>query len=118
MNSGTYGFFLGAAPGLAYIFCTLFRVQRVLARAKALAREKGEFLDMDSAENQNFYFLLGPGRFIKPGDGPGVRQGKELLLSIRSDMFRRHWIGLVLVVCGAFLGVGISTAIDFLMARQ
>jgi hypothetical protein len=118
MDSGTYGFFLGAAPGFAYIFRTLISVQRVLSRAKALAREHGEFLDLDSAENQNFDFLLSPGKFIKPGDGPGVRQGKELLLSIRSDMFRRHWIGLVLVVVGIFLGLGISTGVDLLMAKS
>lgn len=117
MDSGTCGFFLGAAPGMTYIAGNLLRTQRVLATAKALAREHGEFLDMDSAENQNFDFLLSPEKFVKPGDGPGVREGKNLLLSIRSDMLRRHWIGLALVVVGIFVGLGVAAGIDVLMGR-
>jgi hypothetical protein len=72
---------------------------------------------MDSSENQNYDFLLWPGNFIKPEDGPGVRQGKNLMLSARGRMLRCVLIGAVIAVVGAVLGVVICTGIDVLMAR-
>lgn len=115
MSSDTLGFILGAVPGGIYTLSNILRMRRVQSRAVALAREHGEFLDMDSSENQNFDYLLDPGKFIKPNDGPGARRGKELLLSVRNQMLKRHLIGAALLVVGAVLGVGISAAVDLVM---
>lgn len=118
MNSGDYGFLIGAGPGYAHLLWTMFWFRRVKKEAVALARKKGEFLDLDSSENQNYDFLLRPGKFIKPGDGLGVREGKELMLSARGQMLKRVRTGAVLTVVGAVLGVVVFTGVDLVVARR
>ena len=93
----SYGFFGGAAPGLTYLFITLFRLRKVKLRAQEIAREQGEFLDFDSSENQSFDFFINPRAFIKPTDGPGARSGKALLLSVRDEVWRRMWIVVIML---------------------
>jgi len=117
VTSGNYGFLIGAVPGYAYFLWTMLWFRRVKKEAVALAWKKGEFLDMDSSENQNYDFLLRAGKFIKPGDGLGAREGKEHMLSARGRMLKRFRTGAILAVVGALIGVGVSTGIDLLMAR-
>jgi len=105
MDVGLVGFFVGAAPGLTYILVTMFRVRQVQGQAREIARQHGEFLDFDSSENQSYDFLLSPEKFIKPTDGPGVRSGKSLLLSIRDKMWKRLWVGVVLMFVGMPIGI-------------
>jgi hypothetical protein len=112
-----YGFFGGAAPGMISIFRGMIRVWRTMRLAREVARQQGEFLDLDSSDNQNLDFMLSPQSFIKPSDGPGVRSGKELLLSIRPEVMRRYRIGMVMVLVGVPMGMGVATGIEYLMGR-
>jgi len=114
---GTYGFLGGAAPGCIYFLVSLFRLQKVKVQAQAIAREQGEFLDFDSAENQSFDFLLNPQAFIKATDGPGVRDGKNLLLSVRDRTWKRMWIAVVLIAVGAPIGLFVSTCAEYALGR-
>jgi hypothetical protein len=109
MDLGLLGFLAGSAPGFSYVLITMFRVRQVQDEAREIARRQGEFLDFDSSENQSYDFLLNPQNFIKPADGPGVRSGKSLLLSIRGKMWKRLWIGVILMIVG--MPVGILTAV-------
>jgi hypothetical protein len=108
MDLGLVGFLAGGAPGFSYVLITMFRVRQVQAKAREIARQQGELLDFDSSENQSYDFLLNPQNFIKPTDGPGVRSGKNLLLSIRDKMWKRLWIGVTIMIIG--MPIGILTA--------
>jgi hypothetical protein len=112
-----YGFFGGAAPGIVNILRGMIRVWRTMRLARDVARQQGEFLDFDSSENQNLDFMLSPQSFIRPNDGPGVRSGKELLLSIRLEVMRRYRIGVVMVLIGVPMGMGVATGIEYVMGR-
>jgi len=105
MDVGLVGFFVGAAPGVTYVLITMFRVRQAQGQAREIARQHGEFLDFDSSENQSYDFLLSPEKFIKPTDGPGVRSGKSLLLSIRDKMWKRLWVGVALMFIGMPIGI-------------
>jgi hypothetical protein len=105
MDLGLVGFLAGGAPGFSYVLITMFHVRQVQAEAREIASEQGEFLDFDSSENQSYDFLLNPQNFINPADGPGVRSGKNLLLSIRDKMWRRLWIGVTLMITGMPIGI-------------
>jgi hypothetical protein len=109
-----YGFFGGAAPGIVNILRGMFRVWRTMRLAREVARQKGEFLDFDSSENQNLDFMFYPQNFIKPNDGPGARSGKELLLSIRPQVLRRYKIGVVMMLIGIPIGMFVATSIEYL----
>jgi hypothetical protein len=61
-----------------------------MSEAHNIAQRRGELLDFDSSENQSYHFLLNPQNFIKTADGPGVRDGKNHLLSIRDRMWWRY----------------------------
>lgn len=117
MDLGLYGFFGGAAPGIAYLLLTMVRVRQTMSAARNIAQRQGEFLDFDSSENQSYDFLLSPQNFIKPTDGPGVRDGKKHLLSIRDWMWRRYWIGLILVIVGVPVGLFLATCAEYLLGR-
>lgn len=113
----SYGFFGGAAPGLTYLFITLFRLRKVKLRAQEIAREQGEFLDFDSSENQSFDFFINPRAFIKPTDGPGARSGKALLLSVRDEVWRRMWIVVIMLSVGMPVGLLLSTCAEYASGR-
>lgn len=116
-NLSSYGFFGGVAPGIAYFLITLFRLRKVKIQAQEIARQHGEFLDFDSAEHQSYDFLLNPQAFIKPTDGPGVRSGKNLLLSARDKTWRRMWIAVILTAVGLPVGLFISTCAEYALGR-
>jgi hypothetical protein len=109
-----YGFFGGMAPGMVVILRGMIRVWRTMRLARSVARQQGEFLDFDSSENQNLDFMLHPQNFIRPSDGPGVRTGKELLLSIRPEVLRRYKVGGVMVLVGVPVGMFVVTGIEYL----
>ncbi|UPG87605.1 hypothetical protein L2Y94_09710 [Luteibacter aegosomatis] len=110
MDLGLFGFLVGGAPGFSYVLTTMFRVRQAQAEAQKVARQHGEFLDFDSSENQSYDFLLNPRNFIKPSDGPGVRRGKNLLLAIRDKMWKRLWIGVILMIVGMPVGIFAAAA--------
>jgi hypothetical protein len=45
MSSGALGFFLGAAPGVAYVLRSMVSFQREIAKAQGLARDAGDLFD-------------------------------------------------------------------------
>ncbi|MGF6710364.1 hypothetical protein QFZ41_001328 [Luteibacter sp. W1I16] len=104
MSSGALGFFLGAAPGLMYLAKNMFGFQRELVAAQDMAREDSDLLDMHFSFALKADYLLRPGNFVRPGDGPGLRRAKLHLLSVRKKFLVRHAIGALLVAVGAFLG--------------
>lgn len=108
-----YGFFGGAAPGIVNILRGMMHAWRTMRLAREVARQQGEFLDFDSSENQNLDVMLHPQNFIRPSDGPGVRSGKELLLSIRPEVLRRYKLGGVMVLIGVPLGMFVVTCIEY-----
>ncbi|TCV92802.1 hypothetical protein EC912_106141 [Luteibacter rhizovicinus] len=111
MDSGAYGFFLGAAPGLSYIVGNMIQLQRVTAKAQEIARQNGELLDVHFSPSLRVDYLFRPGSFIRPDDGAGLRNAKELLLSVRRKMLIRHALGALMTVIGALIGVVIAIAI-------
>lgn len=119
MDLGFFGFLVGAAPGFSYVLIIMFRIRQMQAKAREIARQRGEFLDFDSSENQSYDFLLNPKNFIKPADGPGVRSGKSLLLSIRDKMWKRLWIGVILMIVGMPVGILAAAACtEYFLAPQ
>lgn len=102
---GVYGFFLGSAPGIAYGLWNLSRVQRVVREAQRIARDHGEWLDIDSSPSIRFDYIFRPKHFSRPEDGVGVRLAKSRLLSIRRQAMRRHVASALFAAIGAFLGV-------------
>lgn len=116
-NLSSYGFFGGVAPGCIYFLITMFRLRKIKIQAQEVAREQGEFLDFDSAENQSYDFLLNPQAFIKPTDGPGVRSGKNLLLSARDKIWKRMWIAVILTAIGLPIGLFVSTCAEYASGR-
>jgi hypothetical protein len=119
MDLGFFGFLVGAAPGLGYVLITMFRIRQMQAKAREIARQHKEFLDFNSSENQTYEFLLNPQNFIKPSDGPGVRSGKNLLLPIRGKMWKRLWIGVILMIVGMPVGILAAAACtEYFLAPQ
>lgn len=119
MDLGFIGFLVGGAPGFNYVLITMFRVRQVQAKAREIARQGGELLDFDSSENQSYDFLLNPQNFIKPADGPGVHSGKNLLLSIRDKMWKRLWIGVILMIVGMPVGIlAAAVCTEYFLAPQ
>nr|WP_063571961.1 hypothetical protein [Luteibacter rhizovicinus] len=116
-NLSSYGFFGGVAPGCIYFLITLLRLRKVKAQAQEVAREQGEFLDFDSAENQSFDFMLNPQAFIKPTDGPGVRSGKNLLLSVRDSTWKRMRVAVIMTAVGLPIGLFVSTCAEYAIGR-
>lgn len=117
MDLSLYGFFGGAAPGVIYLLGTMLRVRRLMSEATDIARRQGEFLDFYSAENQSYDFMFNPHRFVKPGDGPGVQSGKNLLLSHRDQVWRRYRNGVILVIGGVPIGLLMATCGEYLLGR-
>lgn len=117
MDLSPYGFVAGAAPGLISLLRTMLGVRRVMSEARDIARGHGELLDFHSSENQSYDFMFNPQNFIKPGDGPGVRSGKNLLLSHRDKVWRRYWTGFILVILGVPFGLLMATCGEYLLGR-
>lgn len=88
-----------------------------MSEAAHIARRQGEFLDFYSSENPSYDFMFNPQRFIKSGDGPGARSGKNLLLSHRDKVWRRYWTGIILVILGVPLGLLMATCGEYLSGR-
>lgn len=116
-NLSSYGFFGGVAPGFIYFLITMLRLRKVKIQAQEVAHQQGEFLDFDSAENQSYDFLLNPQAFIKPTDGPGVRSGKTLLLSVRDKTWKRIRIAVIMTVVGLPIGLFVSTCAEYALGR-
>lgn len=111
MDAGGYGFFLGIAPGVSYGLWNLMRVQQTVKRAELIARESGEFFDINSSSSIRFNYMFRPSQFIRPDDGDGTRRAKSLLLSIRKQAIRRHLTSAALAFLGGVIGVLIALGV-------
>ncbi|MBB3229178.1 hypothetical protein FHW69_003832 [Luteibacter sp. Sphag1AF] len=110
--SGEIGFFLGAAPGVAYTLWNMIRGQQTMNEAKRIAKAHGEFLDLHASPSLSFDYIYRPGKFIRPNDSDGMREAKALLLSTRKQLFRRHALGALFVGLGIFVGVFLSVGLS------
>ncbi|MBB3228503.1 hypothetical protein FHW69_003145 [Luteibacter sp. Sphag1AF] len=110
--SGEIGFFLGAAPGLAYTLWNMIRGQQTANEAKRIAKAHGEFLDFYASSSFGFDYLFRPQQLIGPNDSDGMREAKALLLSIRKQLLRRHALGALFTSLGAFVGVLLAVGLS------
>lgn len=117
MDNGGIGFFLGAVPGAFLVLRNMWRQVRAVAEAQKVAQAKGEYLDYhwNYAEQNDLAFK--PDRFIKSGDGPGVREAKEMLLARRDKFFANHIKGGAVIMGGCLVGAFIGALVG-MVARS
>jgi hypothetical protein len=111
LNSGEIGFYIGALPGLILVFRNMLALRRRVNEAEEIASAEGDFLDFNySASSMKSDFLFRPGAFIKANDKTGIRHAKEHLLLVRPLAIKRHVIGGVVLMIGAFTGTFLASA--------
>lgn len=104
MDSGEFGFYLGAAPGVIALVLNFLRIQKTIARAQKMAQENGEYLDLNFNPDAQQRLYFRPEEFIDPKDGPGVREGKKMLLIQRGSFISGHIKAGGIMVVGALVG--------------
>jgi hypothetical protein len=110
MDNGAVGFLLGAVPGAFLVLRNMWRQVRAVAEAQKIAQAKGEYLDYHWNYVEQNDLAFKPDRFIKPGDGPGVREAKEMLLARRDKFFASHIKGGAVMMGGCLVGAFIGAA--------
>ena len=111
MGSGDIGFLLGAIPGLTLSVRNMLRFKRTIGQAETLARARGETLEFSNSVSLKKNFLFSPRSFVDAGDGLGVRQAKEYLLTVRRSTLVGHLVGGSVIMIGAIMGTFLATGL-------
>jgi hypothetical protein len=111
MDTGTIGFFVGAAPGVAIILKNMWYQQTLQKQIQTVAWDEKNWNDTQLGFKQQSNLLFHPERYISPSDSPAMVKAKQALLSAWPQIRRRHWIGGCVLVVGAIIGVAISVAL-------
>ncbi|MGN6479169.1 hypothetical protein [Luteibacter sp.] len=108
MDNGEVGFLLGVVPGVLFTLRNMLDQVRLVLRAKKVVRDRGERFDHVDDLSAFRSFTFKSSEYVKPTDGPGVREAKEMLLARRDKYIYNHLKGFFLIVVGgvlsAFLG--------------
>ncbi|UPG93892.1 hypothetical protein [Luteibacter aegosomatissinici] len=104
MDNAAVGFLLGVVPGMAFAVRNMLNHVRVVTRARQVVREHGErFEHIDDLSAFNG-FAFKSSEYVKPTDGPGVREAKEMLLARRDKFIYNHLKAFFFIVVGAMGG--------------
>lgn len=90
---------------MGYALWNLARGPQAFRTAQRAAQGRGEWLDLAATPTLRFDFVFRPQRLIRPGNGEGVRHAKAQLLAMRKPFLRRHALGALLAIVGAFMGM-------------
>lgn len=112
MDNAGLGFLLGATPGAFLMLRNMFGQAKAAAEAKRIAEARGERFDYNTDLSAQNGFSFKTSEFIKPGDGPGVREAKEMLLARRDKFLATHIKGIAVLAAGAFIGALLGAVVN------
>jgi hypothetical protein len=115
MDAAAIGFHLGAIPGVFILLRTQFRYYKAGSEAWDIARAKGEFYDFNWNRDEQYNYSFRSSTFIKPTDGPGTREAKEMLLARRSSLFAALMKGGAIMVGGTALGTFLGALVHLVV---
>jgi hypothetical protein len=105
MDYNVIGFFIGAAPGMAYWLWRGIKLRRLGKIVERVAAAEGKSFSTDYSYQDQWRFIWNPRSLIEDGDSPSLIAAKENLIKGRKHLFLFMFMCSLLALFGGIVGV-------------